>query len=107
MILNDSEYDPGRKASVTDEKVEEGPVIMRKGKTFFKTTIELNKENVELFRVFFPAHGALKEFLNNALAKFVAIHEPTADRDLTEAVEATVNDMRSSEANPEEESANG
>lgn len=105
--MNDTDYDPNRKASVSNEKEEEGPVVLRKGKSYFKTTVELNRDSVELFRVFYPQHGALKEFLNNALRKFVEIHEPTMEKDLSEAVEATIDELRASEANPEEESANG
>lgn len=83
---------------------EDGPVIMRKGKAFFKTTVELDREKVELFRIYFPQHGALKEFLNNALNKFVEIYEPTVDRDLNTAVMDTVEEMRE---RVEESDANG
>lgn len=67
--------------------IKDSPAVMRKGEHFYRTSIELDSEAAETFREFFPHHGALKDFVNSCLRKFVQLHEP---KDIDSEIEATV-----------------
>lgn len=98
-----SRFDPPNESDgsphVPPKEDDPGPVVMRKGTPYFKTTVELDRRNVELFRVFYPQHGALKDFFNKCLDKFVQIHESTEDKDITTAVNETMEEMGEGEEN--------
>ena len=63
-------------------------------RTNFKTTVDLERSEVEAFRELYPQRGALKHFFNVCLKKFVEIHDHDYDREIGETVEGALEEIK-------------
>ena len=44
-------------------------------KSYVKTTVDLDNENLDAFKSIYPMRGAIKWFVNQCLERFVEIHK--------------------------------
>ncbi len=63
-------------------------------KTSYKTTVELDRASINAFRELYPQRGAMKTFFNTCLEKFLEIHNHDYDREISETVGATLEEMQ-------------
>ena len=69
--------------------------VIDKGEVFYRTSVYLDQSLVDRFKESFPQQGALKEFFNSCLRKFVEIHEAgRLDAEISETVQSVVEEMK-------------
>lgn len=56
-------------------------------KKLYRSTLDLDKEQVERFRKFYPQKGSLSWFINSCLRTFNQIHNPTSEDEINACVE--------------------
>ena len=55
---------------------------------WYKSTVDLNRENVKQFREHHPQQGSLKWFINACLEEYNANHVDTTEEEIAQAVGA-------------------